>query len=273
MFEVRNYIDAAHQGYMHLRDKSFTMDLIKELHTTLMNGNVRRNKKTIPGEFRTEQNYLGREKMISYIPPLAEKVEGLMKNLVDYINDPQDNFRPLIRTAIIHAQFETIHPFMDGNGRVGRIIIPLCLYKYNQISLPCFFVSEALERDKFKYYNLLNGIRSKNDWNSWIAFFLKTVSQQCEKYIKIVDQINELYENDLNLAKSVIKNNKVVDLINLLYTYPIITANIVTQKIDIPPATATRYLNTLVEAGILYADCNKIRNKTFYYYDLLNVLR
>lgn len=273
MFEVRNYINAAHQGYVYLRNNSFTIDFIKELHKTLMEGNVRRNKKTIPGEFRTEQNYLGREKMISYIPPVAENVDGLMKNLIEYINDPQDKLRPLVRTAIIHAQFETIHPFMDGNGRVGRIIIPLCLYKYNQISLPCFFVSEALERDKFKYYNLLNGIRTKNDWGSWIAFFLKTVAQQCKKYIDIIDQINELYENDLELAKKIIKSNKVVDLINLLYTYPIITANIVTQKTDIPPATATRYLNALAEAEILYMDSNKLRNKTFYYYDLLNVLR
>jgi Fic family protein len=130
-----------------------------------------------------------------------------------------------------------------------------------------------LERDKFKYYNLLNGIRTKNDWGSWIAFFLKTVAQQCKKYIDIIDQINELYENDLELAKKIIKSNKVVDLINLLYTYPIITANIVTQKTDIPPATATRYLNALAEAEILYMDSNKLRNKTFYYYDLLNVLR
>lgn len=273
MFEVRNYVDAAHKGYIHLKDNDFTVEFIKEIHKILMNGNVRRNKKTIPGEFRTEQNYIGREKKISYIPPVAENVEKLMGNLIEYINNPQDNLRPLVRTAIIHAQFETIHPFMDGNGRVGRIMIPLCLYKYNQISLPCFFVSEALERDKFKYYNLLNGIRLKNDWNSWIAFFLKTVAQQCKKYIEIVDKINELYENDLKLAKNIIKSNKVVDLINLLYTYPIITANIVTTKTDIPPATATRYLNTLAEAGILYEDCEKIRNKTFYYYDLLNVIR
>ncbi len=273
MFEVRNYVDAAHQGYLHLKNNSFTIDFIKELHKTLMQGNVRRNKKTVPGEFRTEQNYIGREKKISYIPPIAENVENLMSNLIEYINNPQDNLRPLVRTAIIHAQFETIHPFMDGNGRVGRMMIPLCLYKYNQISLPCFFVSEALERDKFKYYNLLNGIRLKNDWNSWIAFFLKTVAQQCQKYIEMVEQINELYETDLSTAKTVIKSNKVVDLINLLYTYPIITANIVTMKTKIPPATASRYLNALVEAGILYTDTEKIRNKTFYYYDLLNVIR
>lgn len=273
MLEVRNYVEAARRGYVYLKGNSFSLDFIAELHKTLMHGNVRRNKKTVPGEFRTEQNYIGREKSISYIPPVAEKVTDLMENLIQYINDPQDNLRPLVRTAIIHAQFETIHPFMDGNGRVGRIMIPLCLYKFNQISLPCFFVSEALERDKFKYYNLLNGIRQKDDWNSWIAFFLRTVAQQCEKYIKMVDQINELYENDLEMAKSIIKSNKVVDLMNLLYTYPIITASIVTDKTEIPPATASRYLNALVEAEILYADPGKIRNKTFFYYELLNVIR
>ncbi len=272
MSEVRNYVKAAQAGYMHLKNQTFSIGFVKRLHEILMTGNVRRNKKTVPGEFRTEQNYLGKGKTISYIPPIAETVDMLMDNFVEYINNKNDSQRPLVRAAIMHAQFETIHPFMDGNGRVGRILIPLFLYYHNQISLPCFFISEAMERDKFKYYDLLNGIREKNNWGSWIDFFLKVVEQQCGKYIDMVDQINKLYEVDLAKAKTIIKSNKVVDLINLLYKFPVISTNIVTEHTDIPPATATRYLNALVENKILYANQQQ-RNRTFYYYDLLNIIR
>lgn len=272
LFEVRNYLIAAEKGYHYLKGNMFSLEFIRSIHQELMQGNVRRNKSTIPGEFRTSQNYIGHGKTISYIPPAPDDVSTLMDNLIEYLNNPTDNLRPLVRTAIIHAQFETIHPFMDGNGRVGRILIPLYLYKQNQISLPCFFISEALERDKFKYYALLNAIREKNDWNSWIDFFLNTVDQQCTKYIMMVDRINALYESDLNKAKEIIKSNKVVDLLNLLYKYPVINTSIVTQSTTIPPATATRYLNALAENQLLYSD-GKSRNRTFFYYELLDIIR
>lgn len=272
MTEVRNYVSAAAEGYEYLQRNPFSVDFIKRLHQILMQGNVRRNKSTIPGEIRTEQNYLGRGKMISYVPPLAQNMDMLLENFVDYFNNTEDTLRPLVRAAIMHAQFETIHPFMDGNGRVGRILIPLYLFKHNQISLPCFFISEALERDKFKYYDLLNGVRTKNDWSAWINFFLKAVDQQCSKYIEMVDRINVLYENDLEHAKRIIKSNKVVDLINLLYKYPAINASTVTALTGIPPATATRYLNALVENKILYPD-DMVRNRTFYYYNLFEIIR
>lgn len=272
MAEVRNYVRAAQVGHNHLVNYPFSVDLVKKLHRILMTGNVRRNKKTVPGEFRTEQNYLGREKMISYVPPLAEDVDSLMENLVEYFNNTEDSLRPLVRAAIMHAQFETIHPFMDGNGRVGRILIPLFLFHHKQISLPYFFISEALERDKFRYYDLLNGIRTRNDWNSWIDFFLKAVDQQCSRYIEMVDKINELYERDLEQAKAIIKSNKVVDLINLLYKYPVINTATVTEFTDIPTATASRYLNALAENRILYSD-NAARNRAFYYYNLLDIIR
>ena len=272
MAEVRNYVRAAQVGHDHLVNYPFTVELVKKLHKILMTGNVRRNKKTIPGEFRTEQNYLGREKMISYVPPLADEVNRLMENFVAYFNDTEDSLRPLVRAAIMHAQFETIHPFMDGNGRVGRILIPLYLFHHKQISLPYFFISEALERDKFRYYDLLNGIRLRNDWNSWIDFFLKAVDQQCSKYIEMVDKINDLYERDLEHAKAIIKSNKVVDLINLLYKFPVINTATVTDCTDIPPATANRYLGALVDNKILYSD-NAARNRSFYYYNLLDIIR
>ena len=272
MSEVRNYLNAAREGYRYLQTNPMSVDFIKQLHKILMTGNVRRNKATVPGEFRRAQNYLGRESMISYVPPAAENVDRLMENFVEYFNSTEEPQRPLVRAAIMHAQFETIHPFMDGNGRVGRILIPLFLFKHKQISLPCFFISETLERDKFKYYALLNAIREENDWNSWIDFFLKAVDQQCSKYIDIVDRINALYEVDLERAKAVIKSNKVVDIINLLYKYPAISTSIVVEEADIPPVTATRYLNALAESKIIFSD-NRPKNRTYYYYGVLEIIR
>lgn len=272
MSEVRNYLNAAREGYQYLKTNPMSVDFIKHLHKILMTGNVRKNKTTVPGEFRHTQNYLGRESMISYVPPVAENVERLMENFVEYFNSAEESQRPLVRAAIMHAQFETIHPFMDGNGRVGRILIPLFLFKHKQISLPCFFISETLERDKFKYYALLNAIREENDWNSWIDFFLKAVDQQCSKYIDIVDKINVLYETDLERAKQAIKSNKVVDLINLLYKYPAISTSVVAAELEIPPVTATRYLNALADCKIVFSD-NRPKNRTYYYYGVLEIIR
>ena len=207
-----------------------------------------------------------------FTPPAPEDVEPLMENLVEYIKDPKDNFREIVRAAIIHAQFLTIHPFMDGNGRVGRLLIPLYLYYCKQIDLPCFFISEALERDKFKYYKLLNDIRSEGNWNEWIKFFLLTVTKQCDKYIKMISDINDLYNTDLEKVCEINNSGKMVDVINLLYQYPVVTSNILVEKLSYAPSTANRYLKLLVDNDVLYTD-QKSRNKTYFYYDLLNILR
>jgi len=199
-------------------------------------------------------------------------VPSLMKNLVDYINHPEDSFRPLVRTAIVHAQFETIHPFMAGNGRVGRMLIPMHLYYPKKLDLPCFFISEALERDKIRYYNLLNNIRYEGDWNGWIKFFLATVTKQCEKYIALVSKINALYEKRLNLAKDAAHSANIVDIMNQLYQRPITNATQIAEKSDLPITSVRRYLGLLVDKEILFTD-GKGKNRTYFYSDLLEILR
>lgn len=272
--EVVNYNTATEYGYRYLKKGDFDIDFIQELHKILLQGRVRRQTDEI-GVFRTHQNYIGTmggKREITYTPPEPEMVEPLISNLLEYIKNPKDNLRALVRIGIIHAQFETIHPFMDGNGRVGRILIPLYLYFVDQIDMPCFFVSEALERDKMKYYSLLNNIRSKNEWSEWIKFFLITVKNQCEKYIHMISDINLLYEKDLEKACGLVRTGNMRTLINLLYQYPIINAATIAKNTDIPPATINRYLNILVDATILYSN-EKSRNRTYFYYDLLNILR
>ncbi len=271
--EVKNYYLATYTGYEYLKRHDFSDEFFCQIHKALMLGNVR--KPSIVGEYRKEQNYIGkndRTHAITFIPPAPEDVPGLMSNLINYINAPEDSFRPLVRTAIIHAQFETIHPFMDGNGRVGRMLIPMYLYAQKQIELPCFFISEALERDKIRYYTLLNNIRNNEDWNQWIKFFLSTVAKQCEKYISIISRINDLYTRHLSVACDMARSSNMVDIINALYQHPVTNSKQIAEVTEIPMTSINRYLGQLVDNHILFTD-NKSRNRTFFYYDLLDILR
>jgi len=271
--EVRNYYRATEYGYNFLSKHDFSDEFFFCIHKSLMSGNVRKPSKI--GEYRTEQNYIGRNDpshAITFVPPAPEKVTDLMNNLVSYINLPGDKYRPLVRTAIIHAQFETIHPFMDGNGRVGRLLIPMYLFSQKQIELPCFFISEALERDKILYYTLLNDIRYKGRWNEWIKFFLSVVTKQCEKYIDVVSKINILYDKHLDSARDLARSSNIVDVVNALYRYPITTAKQISEVTKIPLSSVSRYLATLVDNNMIFTD-NKSRNRTYYYFDLLEILR
>lgn len=270
--EVRNYQAASILGYTILKKRDFSDEFFFDIHKTLMNGNVR--KPSIVGEYRKEQNYIGKTDKthsITFIPPTPDKVPELMQNLIDYINNPKDQNRPLVRTAIVHAQFETIHPFMDGNGRVGRMLIPMYLYSQKQIDLPCFFISEALERDKMRYYSLLNNIRTNGDWNTWIKFFLSVVKDQCEKYIRIISSINALYEKHLSIACEVMRTSNAVGIMSALFQYPITNAKQMAKTTGIPMTSINRYLGQLVESRILFAD-NRSRNRTYFYFDLLDIL-
>lgn len=272
--EVSNYFRATVEGYKMLKRGDFNDDFFCSIHRILLSGKVRKHTDVI-GAYRKSQNYIGKTTngALVYTPPKPEDVPVLMKNLIDYMNNPSDALRPLVRTAIIHAQFETIHPFGDGNGRVGRILIPLYLYTQNQLTLPYFFISEALEKDKHKYYKFLMDTRETGKWNEWIKFFLETVAKQCRKYIKIISDINILYDMHLekicNLIKSSSGINKMVDV---LFQYPIFDAKIMQKCTDIPLATVNRYLKMLVDNNIIYTD-DKKRNRNYFYYDLLALLR
>lgn len=270
--EFFNYYEATKRGQNILTHEKFSNEFFFDIHSILMNEIERRPK--LVGAYRKEQNYIGRNDnshAITFVPPVPNAVPTLMDNLVSYINNPTDSFRPLVRTAIIHAQFESIHPFMDGNGRVGRILIPLYLFYTNQLPSPCLFVSEALEHNRLKYYTLLNGTRDKSDWNEWIKFFLGAVARQCDKYIQVVSEINKLYENHFAIACKFAKATSVMPVMNALYKYPITTAKQLALETKLPLTSINRLLNILVESKILYTN-GKQRNRVFRYKDFLNIM-
>ena len=156
--EVLNYYEALQYGKRALSRLPISTRMFKELHQILLSGGVRGESRA-PGEYRSIQNFIGPEgctmKTATFVPPEPQLVDDCMSNLEKYINEPNDDLHPLVRIAIIHAQFETIHPFLDGNGRIGRILIPLYLYDVSLIDFPNLFISETLEKDKYKYYSCL----------------------------------------------------------------------------------------------------------------------
>lgn len=273
--EVLNYYHALRDGMDKLSVLPISTRLFKAMHSTLMSNGVRGSNRS-PGEYRKIQNFIGPEgctmETATYIPPQPQLVDTYMNNLEVYINNPQDEFDELIRVAVIHAQFETIHPFLDGNGRIGRILIPLYLFSKKVIDYPNFFLSEALERDKHKYYRFLNDIRYRGDWNQWIRFFLEATILQANKNIQLIHDINQLYEHDLNLAQSFINSSGVKKLIDAIYQKPIFTVQTISSTADISEATCRRYLTILESQRILFSN-GKQRSKTYYYYNLLDKLR
>ena len=273
--EVLNYYGALKHGKTALSRLPISTRMFKELHDILLSGGVRGESRA-PGEYRTVQNFIGPEgctmETATFVPPEPQSIDKWMSNLEKYINEPNDNLHPLVRIAIIHAQFETIHPFLDGNGRIGRILIPLYLYDVGLIDFPNLFISETLEKDKHKYYRLLNGTRKEANWDNWIKFFLESVNKQALKNIDTIEDIDKLYKKDLDKAMKLINSTNVVDLIKTMFQRPIFNVKTISSLAGIPDSTCRRYLSILEEKQIIYSD-NKMRNRKYYYYNLLDLLR
>lgn len=288
ILEVLNYSKALSIGESMLRDFPISVRFIKRLHSTLLEGNVR-GKNRNPGELRSIQNFIGPSgctiNNATFIPPEPQLVPEYMSNLEKYINEPEDNLNELIRIAIIHAQFETIHPFLDGNGRIGRILIPLYLYDKSVLKRPIFFLSESLEKDKFKYYKLLNDVRvsisednyesdfgvAKKNWCEWIKFFLEAVTTQSQKNIDLIERIDTLYEETIDSLRKVIGSDRVIDIARFMLKNPIFTKKKMSKELGYPVSTVGNYLSKLENENIIFSD-GRVRNKKYYLYSLIEIL-
>lgn len=277
--EVRNYqraltigIETIQAGY------PLSERLIRDMHNTLMNDG--RGSTSARGEYRTIQNFIGPTNEIkdaSYVPPEPQLMGEYMANLERYINghpymdEDKDNLHPLIKAAIIHAQFESIHPFLDGNGRLGRILIVLYMLQSNIIDSPSFFLSEELEKEKYKYYSMLNGIRAINipkpDWHSWITFFLDATIRMANRQINKLEQAERLFEEGLKK----IKQPSTEKVWGALFKYPIATVHQIEKETQLAPVTIRKSLNQLIELSFVFGDDQK-RNRRFFHYDLIRII-
>lgn len=255
--EVLNYFDALSLGTELLRIIPLSTRLILQLHSTILQDSRGENRS--PGEYRKIQNFIGPNNKIedaSYIPPEPQKIHEYMSNLEKYMNnETTDDMGPIARAAIIHAQFETIHPFLDGNGRLGRILIILYLLDQKVIAVPSFFISQELEKNKYKYYTLLNNLRSeKSKWKEWLVFFITASINQANYYIVKLQKMESLY---VEIARYAQENGIRQDLIVYIFTKPVFTIKDVKNTLNISYNTARSNVAKLMESGKIYTDDKK----------------
>lgn len=249
--EVQNYRTAMAEAVGWIRKSGITVDTICRIHKVLMAG-VRGHGKT-PGKVRTVQNYIGYrgepiEKAI-FIPPPPETLEEALRDLEGFMAATQRD--AVVQTALVHAQFELLHPFLDGNGRVGRILIPLMLFSKGLISSPTFYISEYFEEHRSAYYDRLNAISDKGDWQGWIEFFLAATTDQAELNTRRAGAILKLYNAMKDEINAVTRSQYALQTLDALFGNAFVTIADFVKRSAIPRRTAERILDALTDARIL----------------------
>ncbi|MBU1297544.1 MAG: Fic family protein [Bacteroidetes bacterium] len=271
--EVQNYIAAMNYAVEQLMTLPVSTRLLKETHRILMTG--ARGEVKLPGEFRTSQNWIGGSsiKDAVFIPPHHSEVGEQMGDLENFLHNDQINVPPLVRVAIAHCQFETIHPFLDGNGRIGRLLITLYLVNQKLMAKPTLYLSAYLERHKSVYYDNLMLVRTSNNLTQWIKFFLVAVIETSKDGIESFRQILRLRDEIegkkiLSLGK---KLPKAKELMTLLYTSPAVSSAHIAEKLGISIPTANALIQDFVQLGILRETTGAKRNRIFLFYDYLKL--
>ncbi|HCQ65266.1 MAG TPA: cell filamentation protein Fic [Rhodobacteraceae bacterium] len=252
--EVALYARALKQAEGALRDGyPLSNFVIKNAHRTLLyTGRGARNR---PGEYKVEQNYIGERKArrIDYIPVSPDHLATGMHDLFDFANMTRedDGMLPLLRVAIIHAEFEALHPFEDGNGRLGRMLIPLMLWRQGLLTAPHFFVSDYFERNKDEYIERLRSVSQYGEWSEWCAFFCTAIRAQAEANSTTVGQIKTHYEMMRERFRDLLRSRWSTDALDYIFANPVFRNNRFKRNAGIPPQTANAFTNKLVEEGLL----------------------
>lgn len=270
--EVRNYIDAANQAIAALDTLPLSNRLLRQAHATLMRG-VRGEHKQ-PGEFRISQNWIGGSSLAdaAFIPPHHEGVPELMSDLERFWHNEAITVPHLIRLAISHYQFETIHPFLDGNGRIGRLLIPLYLVSHGLLAKPSLYLSDFFERHRGSYYDALTRVRLSGDLIHWVRFFLRGMAETATKgrdvFGKILTLRNDVEHRVLTLGKRV-PNARAA--LNLLYRRPLISAADLEQALQVSAPTAQALVKDLIRLGILVEITGQVRGRVYEFEPYLDL--
>ena len=265
--EVQNYTQALNNAILILEKLPISSRLILQTHKILMQG-VRGDKKT-PGEYRKSQNWIGGNTLSDavFIPPHHQHLNELLSDLENYIHNENLDIPLLIKAAIIHYQFETIHPFLDGNGRIGRLLITLFLIEKNVMNKPLLYLSSYFEKDKNLYYDNLTRVRTHNDMLQWIKYFLVGIAQTAQLATQTLDNILTLKCKDENLIREFFGKRIKTGLIlhNYLLKQPVITVKEVQSVCELTPKSAGDLIDLFVEKGILKEFTGQFRNRIFMY--------
>lgn len=272
--EVVNYINTVNYALTKIEKSPINVELIKEMHKVLMEG-VRGDDKA-PGEFREVQNWIGSElskvSNANFVPPNPEAVPKLMEDLIEYLNT-EHNVPVLVRCALMHYQFETIHPFCDGNGRIGRSLITVYLCKKKKIIKPLLYISEFFEKHRLEYNELLLKTGQTGKFEGWIKFFLKAVEVQSEDASVRAHKLLYLRESYRKRVQREAQSSDILNIIDYLFSNPFITVKKAQHILDVTYPTGKKYVEKLAEYEIL-KEANRLqREKTFVAYEIYEIIK
>lgn len=267
--EVQNYISAINDAIGQLRTLPLSNRLLRDTHKILMQG-VRGETKQ-PGQFRNSQNWIGTSlKNAVFIPPHQDEVVALMGDMEKFIHNNELQVPHLIKVAITHYQFETIHPFLDGNGRLGRLMIALYLADFGLLHKPALYLSDYFERNKTEYIDRLMAVRERNQMKQWLIFFLFGVKETAESSIQVFKDVIKLkgnIEREVLPHFSTRRQENAQTLMQYLYKNPMVSISIVADLLGLKLNTTSMLVNDFVKYGVLHELTGKKRNRVFWFKD------
>ena len=272
--EVHQYIEAMNGSIKLLNELPLSNRLIRETHKILLQ--TVRGENKMPGDFRISQNWIGGSSLASakFIPPNYRYIDELMGDVERFIHNESNNVPHLIKIAILHYQFETIHPFLDGNGRVGRLLITLYLVGQGILNKPALYLSDYLERNRDEYYSHLTAIREKNQIIPWIKFFLKgiisTATNAKETFIKIIQLQKDM---EVKLHSFGTKSEKINTILNSFYDTPILSVKDIVTRTGIADKTTRNMIELMLEEGLIKEMTGYGRNKLFIFEKYFNLFK
>jgi Fic family protein len=270
--EVQNYIQAMNHAVHLLHKLPFSSRLIKQTHKILLQG-VRGNHK-LPGEYRSSQNWIGGASINDavFIPPIHDTVNDFISDIEKFANDLENPMPDLLKIALIHYQFETIHPFLDGNGRVGRLLITLYLVNKGILKRPILYLSDFFEKHRTLYYDNLMRARTHNDINQWFKFFLTGIIETSKKGVDTFNSIMHLSKStEEKITKLGARSSDAHKIVDYLYSKPIIDAQKVGEIIEKNPQSAYQLINKLENLKILREITGSQRNRLYIFDDYLEI--
>lgn len=273
--EVHNYVLALEYGLRHIHRTGLTADLIRDLHRLLMTGG-RGERFATPGEFRNVQNHIGggaHPADARFVPPPPAEAVDLIEQLVEFTATPAPGLPTLLEISFVHYQFETIHPFLDGNGRVGRLLIALLLALRQQLDHPLLYLSPYFERDRGRYYDLLFGVSARNEWVPWMEYFLSAVATEAANAVTLATQILDLgrdWQQRLTAARATQNTHRLADYVQVAAALDAATAK---RVLGVGTQTAYNAVAALQKAGIVEEITGSKRGQIFIAKELVNLLQ
>lgn len=270
--EVVNYVHAMNYGLDRLSKLPLSLRLIREIHGELLRGG--RGAEKYPGEFRRSQNWIGPENAplsrATFVPPPVHEMTLALDNLESFIRDNEE-LPDIILSGLAHAQFETIHPFADGNGRVGRLLITFLLVHRQVLHRPILYLSYFLKRNRVEYYDRLMAVRESGDWEGWIQFFLRGIAETAQEATDTARAIIDLREAHRSMIQSEDRGGRALLLLDILYERPLVNVGLVADKLGVSFLTANRLIERFVGLNLLEEITGGPRNRVFRYTPYLAV--